>query len=366
MPSPIDLSEVIQSAVDDVTVDNALETTDSTDTTTAEVETQPTETSTETPVESTDEVTETPVEGKEDEQAITTNPDGTQFAMDKKLGIPSHTNGRENRIPYSRVKKIVEGAEKRALEPLQKQLAELTPKIQEYEKRLAQVTEFEQVMVNDPGRFLDMLSTLPAYSQFFQLMEQFVTSQSQPQQAAQVTPEQEAQAILANDPMPEPDNEDGSGYTMEGLKKLLEWNSRVVESKVSKRFETQYKPIKDRFDAEQTIAQLTPKVQKQMEEAYKWPKFAENEAEIVQVLQQYPAATLEQAYQHVVVPKLIADEQKLRTDIRQQVLGELKKAPPVSTGIPAGGVKPRPATVSSGPRNLEDVIAEQLKEKGLS
>lgn len=360
MPTPIDLSEVIQTAVDDVHVDETL--------TNEETEESSFRGYNDAPEETPEEGVEAPAEAQEatEETEVggspTPNQDGPQFALDKKLGIPSHTNGRENRIPYSRVKKIVEGAEKRALEPLQKQLAELTPKIQEYEQRLTQVAEFEQVMVNDPGRFLDMLSTIPAYSQFFQMMEQFVSNQNQA--PAQQTPEAQAAAILENDPMPQPDDEDGTGYTMEGLKKLLDWNARVVKSQVTQEIESQYKPIKERFDAEQTIAQLTPKVQKQMEAAYQWPKFAENEAEIIQVLQQYPTASLEQAYQHVVVPKLIADEQKLRTDIRQQVLGELKKAPPVSTGVPAGHVKPRPASVSSGPRNLEDVIAEQLKENG--
>lgn len=358
MPTPIDLSEVIEDAITDSSIPEDTTSTEQADALAAE------DTTTEAPVEA--EVSTEGQEGNETQNEADQTTDGlgqsAQFAMDKKLGIPSHTNGRENRIPYSRVKKIVEGAEKRALEPLQKQLAELTPKVQEYEQRLAQVAEFEQVMTNDPGRFLDMLSTLPAYSQFFQLVEQFVTSQTQ---TAQPTPEEQAQAILANDPMPEPDDEDGTGYTMEGLKKLLEWNSRVVESRVTKQVESQYKPIKDRFDAEQTLQQLTPKVQKQMEEAYRWPKFAENEAEIIKVLEQYPTATLEQAYQHVVVPKLVADEQRLRNDIRQQVLGELKKAPPVSTGVPVSGIKPRPASLSSGPRSLEDVIKEQMEEKGL-
>lgn len=360
MPTPIDLSEVIEDAITDSTITEDTPSTEQTDSFVAE------ETPTEAPVEASE-----VVEGQEDSEPqseVEQFTDGlgqpAQFAMDKKLGIPSHTNGRENRIPYSRVKKIVEGAEKRALEPLQKQLAELTPRVQEYEQRLAQVAEFEQVMTNDPGRFLDMLSTLPAYSQFFQMMEQFVTSQSHGG-AAPPTTEQQAQAILDNDPMPEPDNEDGSGYTMDGLKKLLEWNSRVVEGKVSQRFEQQYKPIKDRFDAEQTLQQLTPKIQKQMEEAYTWPKFSENEAEIVKVLERYPTATLEQAYQHVVVPKLVADEQKLRSDIRQQVLGELKKAPPVSTGVPVSGTKPNPANLNSGPRNLEDVIQQAVQERGL-
>lgn len=359
MPSPIDLSEVIQSAVDDVNVDTELENTPVEDSQ-PEVEAAPAEVETS--------ATEQPVDGQPAEESsepveqAEVNPDGPQFVMDKKLGIPSHTNGRENRIPYSRVKKIVEGAEKRALEPLQKQIAELTPKIQEYEQRLTQVAEFEQVMTQDPGRFLDMLSTLPAYSQFFQLVEQFAASQGQTPQAG---PEQTVQQILENDPMPEPDNEDGSGYTMEGLKKLLDWNSRVVEGRVTKQVESQYKPIKERFEAEQKLAELTPKVQAQMEAAYQWPKFAENEAEIIKVLEKHPTATLEQAYQHVVVPKLIADEQKLRADIRQQVLSELKKAPPVSTGVPVSGTKPRPTNLSSGPRSLEDVIKEQMEEKGL-
>ncbi len=96
-------------------------------------------------------------------------------------------------------------------------------------------------------------------------------------------------------------------------------------------------------------------MQKQIDEARTWPLFNENEEGIVKALQANTNLSLEGAYRQVVWPKMTSD----REAIRKQVLAEIKRAPQ-STAAPSGGAKGQ--RVSSGPKSLEDVIKDSLKE----
>jgi len=352
MPQPVDLSTVIEDAISDAQLpDDTPETVDdsssidtaSTETTTESLEASTSDASTETDAEpSTGEVA-SPAAA----QAAQT-PEGELGAMDKKLGIPSHTNGRENRIPYSRVKKIVEKAEREATTPLQTKLAELEPKVQDYEARLQNVAQFEDVMLNKPQQFMQMLASIPAYQGFFKAIEDL---QAQVQGRAQQASQQEQ--VVDDDPMPQP-GEDGL-YDMEGLKKLLDWQARQVEARTLQQVESKYKPIRQEWEAQQHLNKLIPQVEQQIAEARTWPLFNESESEIIKFLNENPQARLEDAYRVVVFPKLQANRDK----IRAQVLEEVKRAP-ISTSAPTRSTKPAPAAPKDGPRDLEDVIREQV------
>lgn len=350
MPEPIDLSTVIEDAISDATLPEDTSSDLSVD---SSVEAPDTSTgdSVESPVDEGQSIEvaspaarggEEEASGEEGDEAATQG----DFVMDKELGIPSHTNGRENRIPYSRVQKIVARQRAKAVEPLQKQLEELTPKVQAYEQQLQSVAQFEQVMVNEPRKFLDMLAQIPSYQPFFQMLEQL---SAQVQQQAQ-----NQEQVVDNDPMPQP-GEDGL-YDMEGLQKLLEWNARQVEARTLQQVESRYQPIREQWEAQQRMQMLVPQVERQIAEARTWPLFNESEEEIVQVLNANPGASLEQAYRSVVFPKLQAQRDK----IRQEVLAEIKKAPTASSA-PTQRVKPvQGPAQSSGPRDLEDIIREQI------
>lgn len=359
--SDLDLTTVIEDAVSDLTLPEDPESTaDPTDTpaesTTVEATAEPVEaTSSETPTEeSTSEVASPGARNQEADPFF-----------DKKLGIPSQSNGRENRIPYSRVQKIVANAEKQALKPLQEklavlepQLAQLTPKIQEYEGRLAQVAEFEEVMVNQPQRFLQMIEQLPAYQPFFQMVRQL---SAQAQGLAQAQPQ-----TVAEDKMPEPDEKQPDGtavYSMEGLKKLLDWQSRQVETRVAER----YRPLEERAQFERQerarqehLNQVIRSVDQQIAEARTWPLFTESEDAITQYLAANANASLEAAYRAVVLPKLQANRDQMRTSL----IEEINKVPR-TTSAPAVPLRPNSASnTPSGPRSLEDVIADSIKSAG--
>jgi hypothetical protein len=107
--------------------------------------------------------------------------------FDKRFGLPGQQpGGRENRIPYTRVKAMVKKAEEdskaNALKEFQPRLTEFEAKVKDYEGRLTQVAQFEQIMTQDPDRFLGMLSQLPAYKNFFDTVAALAQG-GQPQQA---------------------------------------------------------------------------------------------------------------------------------------------------------------------------------------
>lgn len=342
--SDIDLTSVIEDAVTDSTLPDEV------------TETPAEDTVQDAAADTTPAAVEAPVEGDKVEDGVeaqsaeVTSPAGKQEVpegqfFDKKLGIPTQTNGRENRIPYSRVKKIADAAEKRGAEPLLKRIAEIEPKLTEYDNLAKRVTEFEQVMTTDVPRFTQMLMSIPAWQPFFaaiQDLQQRVAGQAQ-----------QTQQVVDQDPMPEPDDRETNTYTMAGLKALMDWQARQVEAKVAQR----YKPIEEQWQQQQQLAQLAPQVDAQIREARTWPQFTENENAIVEVLSKNPRATLESAYRQVVFPKLQAN----RDEMRQAILAEINKAP-LSTSTNTPSLKSAPVQ-KTGPRSIEDVIADQLKEK---
>jgi len=328
-----DMTEVIEDALTDVEIE---------DSSVAEPEPETAEAApVETP-DSTGPAPETTVSPAEAAPVAEAKPEEDKFA--KEFGLPQQAPGaRENRIPYSRVKAIVEKAQKKATEPLTTRLTEFESKVTDYERRLEQVGQFEQIMVNDPQRFLQMLSTLPAYKPVFEALLNPAGPAQQPQQ---------------EDPsngMPQPNQKLPDGtmvYDMEGLKALMAWQAQQVEQRVSQR----YQPIEEAWRSQEHINQIIPQIQRQVEEARTWPMFKENEEAIVVALQKDQNLSLERAYQQVVYPKLASN----RDQIRQEVLKEIKAAPGGSTSAPTRSSRPG-AQQSSGPRSTFDVVAEAVK-----
>lgn len=296
-------------------------------------------------------------------------PEEDDFA--KKHGLPPQTvSGRENRIPYPRVKKIVEKAEKEAVAAARKvwegestpKLAELNTKVTDYETRLTKVGEFEAVMTTKPREFLGMLSELPAYKEFFDFVNQAIQAQG-------ATPQAQGQAAAVGDDMPQPNEQlpDGSMvYNDAGLKALQDWQAARIEAKLTKAYEArlaevdkQYAPLRQKWEADQHLARIQPQIQKQIEDARKWPQFNENEDEITKALQADNTLSLEGAYRQVVIPKLQAN----RDTMRHSLLEEIKKVPQSTSTPIRGATKPNQAPV--GPQSTEDIITQSLKEAGL-
>lgn len=346
---------------------------------TSESEPEPVVEATEEPSESPDIAVASP--GARQQTAAEAAPK-TQDDFERLAGVPQlGIGGRENRIPYSRVKKITEKAVSEVAEAVLgrklaqgekavdvvkahvAQLPELQTKVSDYETRLDRVGEFESVMANEPERFLPMLAKIPAYREFFELVEWAYNARQATQQPAGATQQPQAGGNLpqpsatAGDGMPEPDEElsDGSRvYSMDGLKQLLAWNAQQVESRVTKQVEDRYRPIESEWKERRRLEATLPVIRAQIAEAQTWPLFNENEAAITAALEANKNISLEAAYRQVVFPKLVAE----RNSMRQNILQEVRNAP-VATSVPRVPAT-RPAAPNNGPRSMEDIIREAV------
>lgn len=348
-----DLFEVIEDSISDAVVD------------------EPTPAEAEPAAEVVPETPETPVEAIPEEtpavEDVVASPEVPSPAAPKQDDFakahglaPQLPGARENRLPYGRVKKIAEkagtdaaAATRKEFEP---QLAERDAKIKNYEVQLGRVSKFEEVMVKDAEKFLRMLATLPAYKDFFTRVD-----------AAFAAPPG-APATVAQDPgdeMPQPNQELSDGtkvYDMEGLNALQAWNRAQARKETLAEVEKVYGPIAKEYEATQKeretdrrVQAAIPHVRAKIETARTWKGFNDNEAEIVKALQDDQNLSLEGAYMKVVLPKLEADEAKIRDRVLQEI-----KAAPRSTSTPGGGTKPV-AHTSTGPRDLTDVINDSIK-----
>lgn len=328
-------------------------------------------------------------------------PTASKDDFERLAGMPAvGVAGRENRIPYSRVKKITEkavfekvgelaeaalgrklGQGEKALDVVKSHVAQipaLAAKVTDYESRLKAVSEFEQVMTSDPQKFLGVLATVPAYKDFFEFVEKAYQAQAaapqQPVAASNATvpgnaPAAPGTTVNADDPMPEPDEAlpDGSKvYSMGGLTKLLDWKAKQVEGRVASQFskqlddykksvENRYGQIEQDWKERQRVAATLPLVQAQIAEARTWHLFNENEDAIIAKLNSDPKISLQGAYYQIVMPKLIAE----RNTMKQSLLAEIKNAP-AATAVPnRAPTKPNPP--ATGQQSIEQIIRDSME-----
>lgn len=229
-----------------------------------------------------------------------------------------HSKKRDNRIPYTRTRKIIEKAKKEWAAAQEAAIKQHTDRISQFEQQLEAVAQVEAIIANDPERFIQMLPSInPAYRQYFG---------------------------AAADPLAQAVNRDG---TVD-----LERLTSQIEQRVSKQFEPLMREHQSRAFIEATL----PKVRAQIAEAQKWPLFEENRGEIEKVLQNDQRASLEQAYQRVVLPKLAAS----RDAMREEVLAELKQRPHSTSAIPSLAQRQEQAE----PQSIEDVVAKAAGLRG--
>lgn len=280
---------------------------------------------------------------------------------------------RENRLPYSRTRKIVGNAIKRTTEKFQGQVAELTTKHQASETENATYRNADKVIFNEPDRYMGMLASMypEKYGKFVE----------QARKPAEKAVEQPAGPVVdPKDPEPTPDHtfEDGSkGFTPEGFQKLREWDRRQAtrEANVAnkKLLDERLGPIEaERQQAEQRAAQA-PRIKAQVASATEtWGQaFTDdyNKGEKSEILATMrandgrdgkPFMSFDACVAKVLTPKLRADRDTMRTEIHK----ELQAAPAKVVKGPVGTVKATP-NANEGPRKMEDIIKEQIDAAGI-
>lgn len=278
--------------------------------------------------------------------------------------------GRTNRIPHPRVKKMVETASKKAVDAFTKATHEpLVNEVGVYRDRFAKIEQVEQTMFNKPGQMLDILATIPGYTEEFE--RRFGKGGSATGTARPA----------GDDLEPGPDVKDEKGvaigYSQEGLKALREWDRRQAVKLAEETLGARIKPFEERAktEKEQREAYQTRSVgvANELERAAKWDGFVENAEEILKVIKedndQAIAANrarpgtgklkhdLLSAYHSVVHAKMKAD----RAAIRAEVLKEQETATK-STSSGATGAVSRQA-VGAKTRTLDEEIKHRLDQK---
>lgn len=305
------------------------------------------------------EVVDTPVAKTPEEEAAAAaalaakvvNPDD-EFDFEK---VPEKgADGRTNRIPQPRVKKMVEASVKKAeTEWTTKKLAPVQAKVGTYETRLKGVEQVENIMFNDPRRMVEILKTIPGYDQVFGA-------------APPATARPDVPVASTVGPRPGPDGflPDGKtpAYTAEGLDKLLEWTSANATEKAIQATEAKLgariKPFEDATQAAERRAKQGAEIADDLNVAAKWDGFVDNAEEILATLKADPRISLLDAYHKVVWPKFKTNAATMRASI----MAEIAKAPR-STAAGATAVS-RAASVVASEDPAGDVVRKAIRAIG--
>lgn len=281
----------------------------------------------------------------------------------EELGLKAPEDGqRENRIPYSRVRKIVENAQKKVEARFTTERDETKTRLTTAETKAAQLDAVDKLIASDPDRYLSLLATLhPVYKKF-----------TQPQVVA--PPAAKApEPVVEQPPPPDHKFEDGSmGYTQEGYQRLVAWQMKQAEDKAVARMEKQYAerlgPLEQNWKTQQANAALQPVINAQIERNKAiWGKAFEDEykldskSEIFTYMQANPLVPFDAAVAAVLAPRAAAAAAKPldRDAMRKSILDELNGRPAAAVkGV--GGPKKPASDVSTGPRSMEDVIREAI------
>jgi hypothetical protein len=241
------------------------------------------------------------------------------------------------RIPYHRHEEILKNARAKAAE----EVKAVQEKYARYETPDTQAAlQAIQIAESNPQQFLSILAQNPQYAQLL---------------APIFAPKKEAAPEPEGDIEPDVDMGNGlRGYSLQAVQKIMEQRAAAVEKRIMERFE----PLTKEREQQEIIRGAEAKVAQQIADAESWPGFKDSQVEIAAALKADARLSLDAAYRKVVMPKLAAS----KDEIRKQVLAEIN-AKPRAVGIAPAPVKAAPR--ASGPRDMEDVIREQLTTQGL-
>lgn len=292
------------------------------------------------------------------------------FAKEHGLDAPK-PGQRENRIPYSRVKKIVGNAERKLAEAILgtappedkpildvvkahvEQIPTLTTRVQELEGELEGMYTVGNIMERNPEQFVQLLPLVnPRYADLLG-------------KAASPAPEPETPKD-----MPQPDYDLGNGqktYSPEGLAKLLAWNAAQVRQQVIGEIDQRFKPIIEEHEGQQVKAVARGRAQDQIARAMKWPGFEANHEAILAKLQadKRGQLSLHDAYAIVLDEahqKELATLRVSRETQRQEILNEIKKRPTETSVAPLTQTDARAA---AKPKTMHEIINEAVRNSGL-
>lgn len=363
--TPVEDGETEEVPVDDGTVveDDATGETPETDGTEAVVE---------------EEVETPPATTKEEKQEIKEAEDDLAEALG--LGKPPADPQKrkawwKSRVPYSQLHKVVTEREKKLNESHTGVVKGYTDQISERDGRFAEVKKVEDLIRDDPKHYVKTLADIfpDTYGKMFApILTNGAAGEAALLEVVDPGPKPEADLKLANGDMT---------YSVDGYQKLMEWQQKVTEQNMLKRFQPHLDFVKSQEAAaakkqkEDLAAQHKQKgvetSQKALAEVDTWEFGKENKdailAEAAKLPEHYDAETaLNIAYRKimatVVVPKLKAD----RDAMTAEILKSMKKTSAKSTAAGLTQVRTAATTSADGATvDLDTRIKNAWKRKGL-
>lgn len=288
------------------------------------------------------------------------------------LGVKAPVAGeRENRIPYARVRKIVENAQKKVRTTYEAKVTEYEGKLKSNEAELTDYRRADELIKADPDRYMAVLALMhPQYKKFIDAV-----AGAKP---ASVEPDRPASDF--NEPEPGPDLRfpDGTlAYSAEQQKLHATWQAKQIRAQVNAEMKGELDKRLGPVERERQAIALReaerPKVQAAIRAASaRWGKIFDEDyakgdkSEVLAYIRQNPNIPYPQAVADVLLPKLQAQNAVDRTAMRSEIMKELNAKKPAARtttgGSTAEGVR---KPVSNGPQKLEDVIAASIENAGL-
>lgn len=287
-------------------------------------------------------------------------PEEEQFDKDMaELGIKAPKEGeRENRLPHTRVQKIVQNYGKKLTE---RHTAILAAKEAEYAPARAtaeNTAKVDRLIETDPDRYIGLLAAMHPDK-----YGKFVKGGQVEGKTAEVVP---SQALKDLGPRPVADHkfEDGSmGYTPEQHDKLLDWvaaKARIdTEAAVEEKFTKRFGPIEKAFNSVQERNAQIPKVKAEVGAVYQtWGKelVDKHEDKIVETMKKNPNMSPADAAATVLVPILRAD----RTKMRSELIDEANKRPAAAQRQAAAAATVDTTKVESSGDPIQDAITNAV------
>ena len=277
---------------------------------------------------------------------------------------PPEKGARENRIPWSRVQKILENTRTKLRTSHAAALKAAEEKAAPLQAKAKQADEWEQLLNSDPDGSRTMQALARAMPHKFQryLMPAQPATTTQP--TATAAP---ATSTAFTEPKPKPDLPDG--YSQEGLDKLLDWTARkaasdavsVVRGEVAEKFAPIEKERNARTQFESSQRDAADRVRKAREA---WgDSFIDNDPDVLALMKQ--GWTLENALAKVIPARQAAKYTLTESQMRAKVTQELKergaKQRAAASTTPAGGSAP----VAAEGRSIFDIVRDAVKSSGL-
>lgn len=311
------------------------------------------------------------VEEVKKEAVVEASPDDKEFQSDLEAeGYKIVPGKRENRVPQSAVRKILDRRTKRLSDAHTKALGETTAKYRPLEQEVANYRAQADFAKRDPAKYISIVSNLiPEFGAYIQSLK----STAAPVTAAPAVDE-------FKEPQPKPDAENGTAYSPEGVQAMLDWASRrgafLGRQQTLKEVDARLAPIEtERKTQREREAQADQQRQwrtqadadvKHTREVWGAELFDANIQAINDLMaandgrQGRPFLPFQTAASMILLPAERAKLSKDRTKVRDEVITELN-------GRPAASERSTPASsrVPAGPKSLESIIADQARQAGL-